>query len=221
MQPFGADALRSGSGFILVSNNLELAVDTLVEAIGAEFVLFPKPYKEQIDILVDDIDELVAESYLASDTLKSVVIKSVKYSSEVQNRLLKILEEPPKNIRFVILAKSGSALLPTIRSRMSQFFLESAKIEPKLRFDFANLTSQSVFDFLKSCDKLGRDDAKAILYTIFDDHIKYGDNLAKLNKDDTAKFERAIQLLNLNTQPKVIFADIMLTFMLKKLAKLS
>jgi DNA polymerase III subunit delta' len=221
MQIFSSDALRGGSGFILISNNLELAVSTLTEAINTEFVLFPKPYKDQIDILVDDIDELIAESYLASDTLKTVAIKSIKYSSEVQNRLLKILEEPPRNIRFVILAKSGSALLPTIRSRMSQFFLESAKMEPKLRFDFANLTSQSVFDFLKSCEKLGRDDAKAILYTLLDDHISYGENLSKLSRDDAAKFERAIQLLNLNTQPKVIFADIMLTFMLKKLAKLS
>jgi len=219
MQPFGPDALKSGSGFILISNNLELALDVLGEDISSELILFPKPYKEQIDILVDDIDELFAESYLASEELKTVAIKSVKYSQEVQNRLLKILEEPPRNVRFVILAKSASALLPTIRSRMSQFFLDNSKPEPKLRFDFANLTSQSVFDFLKACEKLNRDDAKAVLYALLEDHMAYGDNLSKLSRDDAAKFERAVGLLNLNTQPKVVFADIMLTFMLKKLAK--
>lgn len=47
-----------------------------------------------------------------------VIIREADQMSEpAQNALLKLLEEPPDNTFFVLLARSMSALLPTIRSR--------------------------------------------------------------------------------------------------------
>ncbi len=40
-----------------------------------------------------------------------------------QNAILKTLEEPPENVRFVLLTRSAAALLPTIRSRCVTFTL--------------------------------------------------------------------------------------------------
>ena len=40
-----------------------------------------------------------------------------------QNAFLKVLEEPPENVLFVLTASNASALLPTVRSRTERFTL--------------------------------------------------------------------------------------------------
>jgi hypothetical protein len=50
------------------------------------------------------------------------VLLGVQNMSELsQNALLKILEEPPKNVLFLLTTVSASALLPTVRSRVQIF----------------------------------------------------------------------------------------------------
>lgn len=45
-------------------------------------------------------------------------------SEPAQNALLKVLEEPPDNVLFLLTAVSAAALLPTVRSRVQIFTLE-------------------------------------------------------------------------------------------------
>lgn len=45
-------------------------------------------------------------------------------SDQAQNALLKILEEPPAHVLFILTCASASALLPTVRSRSQIFTLE-------------------------------------------------------------------------------------------------
>ena len=50
------------------------------------------------------------------------VLLGVQNMSEIsQNALLKILEEPPENVLFLLTSVSASALLPTVRSRVQLF----------------------------------------------------------------------------------------------------
>lgn len=46
-----------------------------------------------------------------------------KMTAEAQNALLKILEEPPQNVQFIIVTESSSILLQTVRSRSAVFKL--------------------------------------------------------------------------------------------------
>lgn len=46
-----------------------------------------------------------------------------KMTAEAQNALLKILEEPPQNVQFIIVTESASVLLQTVRSRSAVFKL--------------------------------------------------------------------------------------------------
>ena len=63
--------------------------------------------------------------------LKHILIKAVNLRIEAQNALLKLLEESPDNIHFIILTTSKYALLDTIRSRVEIKYLKypSPKIE--------------------------------------------------------------------------------------------
>lgn len=62
-------------------------------------VVPPAPYKKFV-IILDEIQEL---------------------SSSAQQSMLKILEEPPKNVYFIICTTNPEKLLPTVKSRVQQF----------------------------------------------------------------------------------------------------
>lgn len=218
MQSFTEAAISNGSSFILVSNDIEYCLFTLMEKVD-NISLFPKLYKEQSDLLVDDVEDIFAEAYLTSESLKTIVLKSIKYNEPVQNRMLKILEEPPANIRFVILARTLSALLPTIRSRLPVFFLSAKKQEASMKFDFSSISIKTIFEFLKHCDRLDRDDARFIIYELLSSVLQDEGSKSKISTLELSKFQRAIELLALNGSPKIIIAELFLALLKLKNSK--
>lgn len=73
-------------------------------------------------ISVDQVRDIIADAYVKPfENGKKVYI--FKYGDDVtpqaQNALLKILEEPPEYVVFIILAENTNSLLPTILSRSS------------------------------------------------------------------------------------------------------
>lgn len=76
--------------------------------------------KNQLKLLVGDSNEIVSEAYIKPVNLpyKIFIIHNIdKSTDEAQNKLLKVLEEPPQNVYFLLSAKSFERVLPTIRSR--------------------------------------------------------------------------------------------------------
>jgi DNA polymerase-3 subunit delta' len=79
---------------------------------------FPKSEK---GVTTDEVNELIEESYIRpieSDKKIFVITAKEPLSPIVQNKLLKILEEPPKNVHIIIGAQSEYSLLPTLLSRV-------------------------------------------------------------------------------------------------------
>ena len=71
-------------------------------------------------IKVDQIRELRTEAFLtpmAADGRVFIIDDAHTMNSQAQNALLKVLEEPPVGVTFILLAKSAALLLETIRSR--------------------------------------------------------------------------------------------------------
>lgn len=70
---------------------------------------------------VDDIRKIEDEAYLApneADGKVFILENADEYNIRSQNALLKIIEEPPKKVRFILTASGVSAILPTVRSRV-------------------------------------------------------------------------------------------------------
>jgi len=86
-----------------------------------------------------------------------------------QNALLKVLEEHPPFIKFILLATSVSPLLPTILSRVKKFFLEESA-EQKARFpDFTRPFSelhQKVQNFDEKYSFTDLEDAEAVMHRL-------------------------------------------------------
>lgn len=92
--------------------------------------------KDRAFITVDQIEELQERLRFAPYGLHyAVLIEDAQYMNpQAQNKLLKLLEEPPEGVVFALLAESADALLPTVVSRCSCYWLEEtdAKARPEI-----------------------------------------------------------------------------------------
>lgn len=66
---------------------------------------------------VDDVRELKSLAELRASGERVFVIAASKMTTEAQNALLKLFEEPPQGASFYLLVPHGT-ILPTLRSRM-------------------------------------------------------------------------------------------------------
>lgn len=80
--------------------------------------------KEGEKITADGINEIVAEKChvrpLEADKRMFVIIGAEKMNTPAQNKILKTLEEPPKNVIIILAAEREYTLLPTVKSRVKR-----------------------------------------------------------------------------------------------------
>lgn len=79
---------------------------------------------EKKNYLVEDIRDLRKEAFLTPFIANSrifIITESEKLSDKCQNSLLKILEEPPKNVYFILLTQNSASFLNTVLSRAVLF----------------------------------------------------------------------------------------------------
>jgi DNA polymerase-3 subunit delta' len=110
-----------------------------------------KPEEKSLqDFLIKNAKEIVKEAYIAENDTKVIATIFKNYRVETQNSLLKILEEPPKNIVFIIGVLSKSVLLPTIRSRMMIKNTKTQDEKQELGLDFKRLDIKMIYEFLNN-----------------------------------------------------------------------
>lgn len=83
--------------------------------------------KNKEKLLVSDSNEIVDEVFIkpTNKENKVFIIENIDLSTtEAQNKLLKVLEEPPKNVYFLISAKQADRVLPTIKSRCDKITIK-------------------------------------------------------------------------------------------------
>lgn len=111
-------------------------------------------YGFQKPLVVEDSQNIVAESYVVPFEFenKFFIINSIdKATVSAQNKLLKIIEEPQKFDRYIFLTNSIDAVLPTIKSRCTQYTLpnfddsEIFMICKSIGIDITDKTSQVAY----------------------------------------------------------------------------
>ena len=93
------------------------------------------------NIAVAQIDALREMAFLSPHTSSKkvfIIEKADTMNAASQNKILKILEEPPANVHFILLCSSSSSLLQTVISRCTVFSLT----EPDYRSAESYLISQ-------------------------------------------------------------------------------
>ncbi len=124
---FCEDEISAKAVLTLTALMLEFPTYQLMNEKSAQYVraasgvdLDMRRYPKGDRIVVADSNEIVAEAYVKPVNLPNKVFLLENFDNateEAQNKLLKVLEEPPANVFFLIGAGSEDRVLPTIKSR--------------------------------------------------------------------------------------------------------
>ena len=128
----------------------KIIISSDFESIKAEFAGKNVRIFEYENMLLEDAKDVIAEAYIAEYEQKNIVIMAKKLGAEVQNSLLKILEEPPKNIVFTLIVPSKNTLLPTVRSRLMLEVRSRAKGRCEHGLDLWRIDLKSLGEFVKT-----------------------------------------------------------------------
>ncbi len=94
------------------------------------------PEKGKKNIAVGQVDYIRELAYLTPHTAfgKVFIIEQAEtMNSAAQNKLLKLLEEPPANVFFILLCESASDLLDTVLSRCTVFSLTEPDFDSAIK----------------------------------------------------------------------------------------
>lgn len=159
------------------------------------------------EFLLPQANKAIKEAYISSNQTKYIILCGATFAKVAQNSLLKILEEPPKNIIFILLSNSKTSFLPTIFSRLQVKYLKKAKVIEPFSLDLKQLDLKLLYEYLKQNQKISANDAKmeieSLLFSIHKNKIVLG-------KKELELFSSSIKLLELNSRPINILTNLLL-----------
>ncbi len=170
-------------------------IDKFLENISGEII-------RRDELKIEDVREIEKLAYIAEKNKKLIVIAAEKFNVFAQNALLKLIEEPPKGVEFLIVTKSKYSLLDTILSRVQ---LEKKIFENKDEFELKSITNEYILELLTT--DIEKEDIKKLLKAI----IKH----KNLNEENLKIINDAFVMLELNMDKEAIISLIMLSLKVK------
>jgi len=194
------------SSHIIISDSVEEEVLKLQEKLyPARVVPF---YKD--DFLIDDARLAIREAYIAEAKIKTIILAGKTFNEASQNALLKVLEEPPRNIHFVIIVESKSSLLPTVRSRLPLISMTKKKEPLVLDLSLKKLELSSLFDFIKAHERTAKHEAKELIEALYNKSVE---EEIMLNTAQLESFEMAYKLIGLNARMNSVLSMLLMKFL--------
>ena len=143
----------------------------------------------------------------------AVIHQAHLMNNSAANALLKVLEEPPSNVVFIILTTSKSSILPTIYSRIPYSYLKKSQLKDESPLDIKKLDLKDIYNFLKENQKISKSEAKEIIESIL---LKVKIQDLTLTQSQLEFFSKSIKLLELNSRPVNVLTTLLLSLSNKK-----
>ena len=192
---------------ILIVNDIEATLAELLPNYPIHSTRIIKN-EEKEEFLIAQATATIKEAYIATSEKKYIFLCGSTFRKEAQNSLLKILEEPPKNVIFIIITNSKSSLLPTIYSRLPYKYLKKSVAKNESILDINKLDLKDIYNFLKENQKISKQEAKDIIESIL---IKVNNQKIKLSHKELDLFSKSIKLLELNSRPINVLTTLLLS----------
>jgi len=198
---------------VLITSHIDETIRALEAKQSTQCIV--KIVKEDT-FLVEDAKIVIEKAYMASEEITVIILAAKIFSPIVQNKLLKIIEEPPPNKEFIILTHSKSTILPTIRSRMPIVVLKEEKeVEGlDLDLDLVQLSLATVYTFIQTHK---RSDAKMMRFLV--ERISKEAMLSQrydLDEKTLTLFSDACIALDLGSPPTFILNTLLLKLLARK-----
>ena len=192
---------------ILIVNDIEATVNELVSKYPLHSTRIIKN-EEKEEFLTAQAVQAIKEAYIASNETKYIFLCGSTFRKEAQNSLLKVLEEPPRNVVFIIITNSKTSLLPTIYSRLPYKYLKTSILKDESALNLNKLDLKDIYNFLKENQKISKNEAKQIVESIL---LKVNSQKIKLSAKELDFFSNSIKLLELNSRPINILTTLLLS----------
>ena len=192
---------------ILIVNDIEATLSELLPNYPIHSTRIIKN-EEKEEFLLIQATLAIKEAYIATSEKKYIFLCGTTFRKEAQNSLLKILEEPPRNVVFIIITNSKSSLLSTIYSKLSYKYLKKTILKKESILDINKLDLKDIYNFLKENQKISKQEAKEIVESIL---IKVNNQKIKLSHKELDFFSKSIKLLELNSRPINVLTTLLLS----------
>ncbi len=172
------------------------------------------PFIKEGNFLVQDAALAIEKAYLASEERQLILLGADHFSEIVQNKLLKVIEEPPPKKEFVLLFRSKAEILPTIRSRLPIVHRIERVEEEMPDLDLATLDIRSVYDFVQKEGRLDAARAKEIIERL----VKAAIASTEYDFDERSLdlFRDSIRALDVGSPPAFVLTGVLLKLLAKK-----
>lgn len=197
---------------ILIVNDIEESLTSILPYYSKHAVRVIRN-EEKDEFLLAQANAAIKEAYISSNENKYIFLCGKTFRNEAQNSLLKVLEEPPTNIVFIIMTTSKSSILPTIFSRIPHKYLKTSSIKDEIDIDIAKMDLKELYTFLKDKQRVSKNEAKKIVESIL---FKVNSQKIKLTQNELDVFSKSIKLLDLNSRPINILTTLLLTIINRK-----
>jgi DNA polymerase-3 subunit delta' len=191
---------------ILIVNDIETTISELIPKYPLHSTRIIKN-EEKEEFQIAQATQAIKEAYIASNEKKYIFLCGTTFRKEAQNSLLKILEEPPRNVVFIIITNSKTSLLPTIYSRLPYKYLKKSLIKQESTLNLNKLDLKDIYNFLKENQKISKQEAKDIVESIL---LKVNNQKIKLSQKELEFFSKSIKLLELNSRPINVLTTLLL-----------
>ncbi len=208
--------MRLASG-IIITHNPDDVLSSLEALRGDEIFTIIRSQDDKgvpKEFQVTHVKETIAKAFVASEELNYIILVAPSFSEIVQNRLLKILEEPPKNKEFIIITESKSAILDTIKSRMPITIIKESKSEEVFALDIDNLTLAEVYEFSQKNSRLSSIECKKIVEKIATLAIK--SDSYSLDKASLELLSNSIRALDMGSPTSFVLNTVLLKLLARK-----
>lgn len=192
---------------ILVVNDIESTLNELIPQYPLHSTRIIKN-EEKDEFQIAQATQAIKEAYIASNDKKYIFLCGSTFRKEAQNSLLKILEEPPRNVIFIIITNSKTSILPTIYSRIPYKNLRKSVLKTESSLNLEKLDLKDIYTFLKDNQKISKQEAKEVVESIL---LKVNSQKIKLSQKELDFFSKAIKLLELNSRPINVLTTLLLS----------
>ena len=196
---------------VIISSDIDDTVSKL-EALQQN-ERFVKIIKEDT-FLVDDAKLAIEKAYMASEETTIILLGAKTFSPVVQNKLLKVIEEPPPKKEFILITPSKATILDTIRSRLPIMVLSQEKEEVELALDMKQLSLATVYEFVQEHKRTDAKAMKLIIESISKEAIR--SQAYDLDEKTLALFSNAFIALDVGSPPQFVLNTLLLKLLARK-----
>jgi len=208
--------MQLASGIIITNQADDLLADLESQRTNELFTIIRSEDEKgkAKEFLVEHAQLAIAKAYVASENLNYIILVAPKFSEVSQNRLLKILEEPPRNKAFILITQSKSALLDTIQSRMPVTVLNDTLGDETFSLDVGNLNLAKVYEFVQEHSRISSSECKVLVEKISLTAMK--SEKYSLDEQTLKVFSDCIKALDVGSPTTFVLNTLLLKLLAKK-----